>query len=204
MLGWLAGWIAHAISVLGYGGVALLMAAESACMPLPSEIIMPFAGYLVSVGRFGLLPVALAGAVGCNLGSAVAYAVGARGGRAFVLRYGRWLLLDAKDLSRAEWFFRNFGAPTVLVARLLPVVRTFIALPAGTARMKLLPFHALTFVGSFAWCLALAWIGDELGRRWNSDPRLAAAFHAADKVMLVLLVLAVAWFVWHRLRRRAA
>jgi membrane protein DedA with SNARE-associated domain len=202
MIATLAGWITQAISAAGYGGVVLLMAVESACIPLPSEIIMPFAGYLVSVGRFSLVWVAVAGALGCNLGSAVAYAVGSWGGRAFILRYGRYVLLDPADLGRAERFFARFGTPAVLIGRLLPVVRTFIALPAGMARMRLLPFHALTFAGSFVWCLALAFVGDTLGRRWNSDPEFPRILHALDAVIAVAVVAAVAWFVWSRLRRR--
>ena len=201
MVAALASWITAAISAGGYGGVALLMAVESACVPLPSEIIMPFAGFLVSTGRFSLVWVAVAGALGCNAGSAVAYAVGASGGRAFILRYGRYVLLDPADLGRAERFFARFGTPAVLIGRLLPVVRTFIALPAGMARMRLLPFHALTFAGSFGWCLALASAGDALGTRWNSDPRLAAILHSLDKLIVVTGFLAVAWFLVARLRR---
>ncbi len=143
-----AAWIVAVISALGYAGVAGLMAVESACIPLPSEVIMPFAGYLASTGRFSLVLAATAGALGCNIGSTLAYAVGARGGRPLVERWGRYVLLSPADLDRAERFFRRFGAPAVLVGRLLPVVRTFIALPAGAARMPQLPFQLYTFVGS--------------------------------------------------------
>jgi membrane protein DedA with SNARE-associated domain len=198
----LASWIIAAISAGGYLGVAALMAIESACVPLPSEIIMPFAGYLASTGRFSLWGAALAGAIGCNVGSALAYFVGSRGGRPAIERFGRYVLLDVADLDRAERFFGRFGAPAVLVGRLLPVVRTFIALPAGMGRMKLLPFHALTFVGSFVWCYALALVGDELGAAWESDPRIAAVLHRFDALILVVLLAAAALFVWTRLRRR--
>lgn len=200
MLAALAAWITAIISAAGYTGVALLMALESACTPLPSEIIMPFAGYLVSSGRFSLWAVALAGAIGCNLGSAVAYAVGAWGGRRFVLRYGRYVLLTEGDLRRAEWFFARFGTPAILVGRLLPLIRTFIALPAGIARMPLLPFHVLTFVGSFLWCLALAYAGEVLGRRWDSDPRLAQVLHPLEGVVVAGSAVLLAWFVVSRLR----
>ena len=202
MVEWIAGWIIAAISAGGYGGVALLMAIESACIPLPSEIIMPFAGYLVSTGRFGLLPAAVAGAVGCNIGSTIAYYVGATGGRRFVERWGRWVLLETADLDRAERFFARFGTPAVLLARVLPVVRTFIAFPAGMARMRQLPFQVYTFVGSFVWCYALAYIGMQLGARWNNDPRLGGWLHRFDALIGVALVAAVAWFVWHRWRHR--
>ncbi len=148
VLGTLASWIITAISAAGYGGVLALMAIESACIPLPSEVIMPFAGYLASTGRFTLWAAALAGAVGCNVGSTIAYYVGAWGGRQAVERWGRFVLLEPADLDRAERFFHRFGGPAVFIARILPVVRTFIALPAGIARMRQLPFQIYTFVGS--------------------------------------------------------
>jgi membrane protein DedA with SNARE-associated domain len=200
----IAGFITGIIAAGGYGGVALLMAIESACIPLPSEIIMPFAGYLTTTGQLSLPLVAFAGAIGCNIGSAVAYWVGARGGRAFILRYGRWVLMSSADLDHAERFFARFGGFAVLIGRLLPVVRTFIALPAGMAHMPQIPFHLYTFFGSLAWCYALAWIGAKLGAKWDSDPRLGAVLHRFDFVIVGIIVLAVAWFVWHRLRTRPA
>jgi len=197
-----ASWIVGVISAAGYAGVAGLMAVESACIPLPSEVIMPFAGYLASTGRFSLVLAATAGAVGCNVGSTLAYAVGARGGRLLVERWGRTILLSPGDLDRAERFFRRFGGPAVLVGRLLPVVRTFIALPAGIARMPQLPFQLYTFVGSWPWCYALAYVGYLLGERWDSDPRLRAIMHRFDLAIAALLVLGFGWFVWRHLRGR--
>ncbi len=202
MIALLAAWITAVISAGGYGGVAVLMAVESACVPLPSEVIMPFAGYLVSAGRFSLWAVALAGAIGCNLGSTVAYWIGATGGRRFVDRFGGWVLLDHHDLDQAERFFARFGTPAVLIGRLLPVVRTFIALPAGMARMRQAPFQLYTFLGSFVWCYALAFVGEQLGRRWDSDPRLRAVMHQFDLVVVLAVLAAAGWFVWHKLRRR--
>lgn len=201
MITTLAAWITAAISAAGYGGVAALMAIESACIPLPSEVIMPFAGSLVASGRFSLWAVALAGAVGCNLGSTVAYYAGLWGGRRFVERWGRFVLLDRDDLDRAERFFHRFGSPAVLIARLLPVVRTFIALPAGMGRMRQMPFQVYTFVGSFIWCLALAWIGDQLGRHWNTDPRLRAVMHHFDLAVGAVILAVAIWLVWHKLRK---
>jgi len=197
-----ASWIVGVISAAGYAGVAGLMAVESACIPLPSEVIMPFAGYLASTGRFSLVLAATAGAVGCNVGSTLAYAVGARGGRLLVERWGRTILLSPGDLDRAERFFRRFGGPAVLVGRLLPVVRTFIAMPAGIARMPQLPFQLYTFVGSWPWCYALAYVGYLLGERWDSDPRLRAIMHRFDLAIAALLVLGFGWFVWRHLRGR--
>ncbi len=196
-----AGWIVAVIAAMGYGGVALLMAIESACIPLPSEIIMPFAGYLVSLGQMKLFWVATAGAIGCNLGSIPAYAVGAYGGRPFVARWGRYVLVSLDDLDRAERFFARFGSVTVLVGRLLPVVRSFIAFPAGVARMNLVRFHIYTFVGSWPFCYALALIGQKLGDAWRTDPRLEAAFHKLDVVIVAAVVAGAVWFVWHKLRR---
>ncbi len=200
----LAGLITATISAMGYPGIVLLMAIESACIPLPSEIIMPFAGYLVFTGRFDLVLVATAGAIGCNVGSTVAHAVGMYGGRPFVERWGAYVLISRRDLDVAERFFARYGSITVFVSRLLPVVRTFIALPAGMARMPQLRFQLYTFVGSWLWCYALAYVGFKLGERWDSDPRLRAILHGADAVILAALAAAVAWYVWwhwrHRLR----
>ena len=188
------------ISSGGYVGIAILMAIESACIPLPSEIIMPFAGYLVSTGRFDLYLAATAGAIGCNLGSIVAYEVGKRGGRPMAERWGRYVLIGPGELDAADRFFARWGSMAVLIGRLLPVIRSFIAFPAGVARMKLVPFHLYTFIGSWPFCFLLAWIGMTLGDKWHTDPRLKAAFHRLDAVIGVLLVLTVAFYVWHRVR----
>src|SRR5215467_1103964 len=144
--------IKSVIAYMGYGGIVLLMAIESACIPLPSEIIMPFAGYLVYRGELGLAGVAIAGALGCVVGSLAAYAVGARGGRPAIERWGRWVLVAPHELELADRWFERWGRSAVFFARLLPVVRTFIALPAGIARMEVWPFTWLTFAGSLPWC----------------------------------------------------
>jgi membrane protein DedA with SNARE-associated domain len=196
------------ISSTGYAGVGLLMAIESACIPLPSEIIMPFAGYLVSVGRFGagnpwlgLTLVATAGALGCNLGSLVGYWIGAIGGRPLVVRYGRYVLLNQHDLDRITHFFEKYGSITVLVTRLLPVVRTFIAFPAGIARMPQIRFHLYTFIGSWPWCFALAYVGKRLGDKWNTDPSFHEWFHRFHLAVELVLVAGIIWFVWSHWKR---
>jgi membrane protein DedA with SNARE-associated domain len=204
ILALLANFIIAVISATGYLGIALLMGIESACIPLPSEIIMPFSGYLVYSGRFQLLWVATAGAIGCNLGSAVAYWVGAHGGRPMVERFGRYILLSRHDLDRTTHFFSEYGSITVFLARLLPVVRTFIALPAGIARMSLLRFHIYTFLGSWPWCFALAYVGMRLGRSWDTDPRFKEIFHRFHLGVEVLLLAAVIWFVWSHWKQRVA
>jgi len=190
------------ISATGYFGVLVLMAIESACIPLPSEITMPFAGYLASTGEMTLWGVALAGAVGCNIGSTIAYWIGAKGGRPLAERWGRYMLLNTHDIDIAERFFARFGPATVFIGRLLPVVRTFIALPAGFAKMNMWKFQIYSFVGSLIWCLLLAYIGEQLGVQWDTNPALKAAFHNADIVIVAVVVIAVAWFVWSHLKRR--
>ncbi len=196
------------ISAMGYGGVVLLMAIESACIPLPSEIIMPFAGYLVYTGQFTLQGAAIAGALGCVAGSIPAYYLGKYGGRPVIERWGKYVLLSRKELDVADRLFHRHGHWVVFGARLLPVIRTFIAFPAGVARMPMGKFIFYTLLGSYPWCLGLAWVGAKLGEKWNTDPRLKAAFHQFDALIGVALLLAAAWFVWHRVgearRARAA
>lgn len=193
----LAGFIVATISTLGYGGIVLLMAIESACIPLPSEIIMPFSGYLVYTGEMTLWGIALAGAVGCVLGSLVAYYIGIVGGRPLVERYGKYVLISHRDLHLADRWFQRHGDITIFVGRLLPVIRTFIAFPAGVARMNLWRFNLYTFVGSFIWCYALGWIGMKLGEHWNT---LGTYFHQFDVAIAVVLGAGFAWYVWRHLK----
>jgi membrane protein DedA with SNARE-associated domain len=199
----LATFIIAVISWGGYLGIVILMAIESACIPLPSEIIMPFGGYLVSTGEMNLYWVATAGAIGCNIGSIPAYELGKRGGRAAILRWGKYVLLDTYDLELAERFFARFGSLAVLIARMLPIVRSFIAFPAGIARMPLGKFHIYTFIGSWPFCFGLAWIGMVLGNAWDSDPRVKEWFHRFDALIVAAGLVVVAWFVWTRWKRRA-
>jgi membrane protein DedA with SNARE-associated domain len=196
--GLLAGFIISVLQASGYLGVLGLMAIESACLPLPSEIILPFAGYLVSTGRLNLYLVATVGALGCNLGSAIAYAMGAYGGRPAVRRWGKYVLLTDDDLNKAEWFFQRFGGPAVFIGRMLPVIRTFIALPAGIAHMPVIRFHLYTFAGSWPWCFLLAWVGMKLGDKWGSNGNLHAVFHYFDYAVVVIAVVVVGRFVWSR------
>lgn len=188
----LAGFVIATISSLGYGGIVLLMAIESACIPLPSEIIMPFAGYLVFKGEMQLWAVALAGAVGCVLGSFVAYYAGAWGGRPFVEKYGKYMLVSHHDLAMADRWFQRHGDITIFVGRLLPVIRTFIAFPAGISRMVMSRFVIYTFVGSYIWCWGLAWVGLTLGQNWNT---LGVYFHRFDAVIGVILLMGLIWYV---------
>ena len=203
ILGVLAHFIIAVISATGYLGIALLMAIESACIPLPSEIIMPFSGYLVYSGRFQLVWVATAGAIGCNLGSARRVL----GGSAWRPPVGGalWQVCPAQPPrpDRTTHFFLKYGSITVFLARLLPVVRTFIALPAGIARMPLWRFHIYTFLGSWPWCFALAYVGMRLGQSWETDPRFKAVFHRFHLGVEVVLLAAIIWFVWSHWKHRS-
>lgn len=202
----LAAFTTWAISSMGYAGVAALMAIESACIPLPSEIIMPFAGYLVYRGQFTLHGAALAGALGCVAGSIPAYYLGLYGGRPLIERYGKYVLVSRRELDLADRLFARHGQWVVLAARLLPVIRTFIAFPAGVSRMAMTPFVLYTFAGSYPWCYGLAWVGMKLGEQWNTDPRLQAWFHRFDAAIGIALAAAAVAFVWHKVRgaRRSA
>jgi membrane protein DedA with SNARE-associated domain len=185
-----------------------LMAVQSACIPIPSEVIMPFAGAALAHGRMDLIVLATLASLASNLGSIPAYWVGAKGGRPMVERYGSWLLLSRRDLNLVDHFFARYGSITVLVGRMLPIVRTFIAFPAGVAKMNQARFHIYTFLGSWPWCYALAYFGMKLGDRWNSDPRFKEVFHRFHLGVEAALLVGFIWFVtshWkNRIRAEAA
>jgi len=202
ILALLVQFITHVIDVGGYGGVAALLAANSCGIPIPSELIMPFTGYLAYLGHFNLYLAVTAGAVGCNVGSAVAYWIGARGGRPLVMRYGKWVLMSARDLDRMSWFFSRYGSIAILVGRMLPVVQTFVAFPAGIARMPRLRFHIYTSVGSLIWYFCLGWAGMKLGERWHTDARFEQWFHRFHLAVELGLLALLMWFVWSHLSRR--
>ncbi len=180
----------------GYAGIVLLMAIESACIPLPSEVIMPFSGYLASQGIFNIWGAALAGSVGCLLGGWIAYAAGYYGGRPFVNKYGRYILLNPSDVDTAEKLFAKHGEIIAFTGRLLPVVRTFIALPAGMARMNFWKFSIYSFLGSFPFCFGLAYLGMKMGSHWNS---LRDYFHKADLLIGFVIIVGLVFWVRHHL-----
>jgi len=204
LIEFLSGIIVAVIAALGYWGVGLLMAIESACIPLPSEIIMPFAGYLVSRGEMNIWGVALAGAVGCVAGSLVAYWVGMYGGRPLIEKYGRYVLISRQDLELADRWFSRYGEAIIFTSRLLPAIRTFIAFPAGVARMNLTRFVVYTFAGSLPWCLGLAYIGQKLGEQWNKDERLKTLFHRFDFLIGIVALVAIIWWVRRHLKHLKA
>ena len=187
-----AAFIISVISTMGYGGIMLLMAIESACIPLPSEIIMPFAGYLVFKGEMTLWGIALAGAIGCVIGSIPAYYVGMFGGRPLAEKYGKYVLISKRDLDMADRWFEKHGDIIIFIARLLPAVRTFIAFPAGVARMNMTKFIAYTFVGSLIWCWVLGYAGMKFGQHWED---LKVYFHEFHYVIIAVGVIFVVWYV---------
>jgi membrane protein DedA with SNARE-associated domain len=205
----------YVMGTLSYGGIAILMAIESACIPLPSELIMPYAGalthpgvaadlsrlYGVDLPVFNLFAAAIAGALGCNLGSELAYWVGAKGGRPAILKYGRYLLVSKKEIELADRWFERRGEIIIFAARLLPVVRTFIAFPAGVARMNRTKFHVYTFAGSVPWCLMLAYVGQRLGLELRDEQSpLKHWMHRLDAVIGAIIIVTAAYFVWSRVK----
>ncbi|HMF86160.1 MAG TPA: DedA family protein [Nitrospiraceae bacterium] len=195
----ISGFVMSMISTFGYAGIFLTMAIESACIPLPSEIIMPFAGYLVTTGQFTMLGVTLAGAIGNVAGSIVAYYAGVWGGRPFVERYGPFMLVSRKDIERADRWFAKYGEAAVFFGRMLPIVRTFISLPAGIAGVNIYRFILFTFLGALPWCYLLAYVGVKMGEHWE---QLKDYFHQFDIVIGVGLALAIGYFVWSHWPRR--
>jgi membrane protein DedA with SNARE-associated domain len=193
--------VIHVINAGGYAGIAGLITLNSCGVPIPSEVIMSFSGYLAYMGRFNLLLAALAGTVGCNIGSAIAYWIGAKGGRPLVARYGRWVLMNQHDLDLMTGFFEKYGSIAILVGRMLPMVQTYVAFPAGIARMPRLRFHIFTTVGSFIWYFCLGWAGMKLGERWNTDPRLQEWFHRFHLAVELTIVVFVIWFLWAHIKR---
>jgi membrane protein DedA with SNARE-associated domain len=192
-------------SAIGWPGVVLLMAVESAGIPVPSEIIMPLAGwFLIEAKGHGVGYVflaALLGAFGNTIGSVVAYYIGAWGGRPLLERYGRYVLITRHDLDRADTFFQRRGGFAVFISRVLPLVRTFISFPAGIARMRIGAFIVLTFIGSFFWSLALALAGYDLGSHYD---RIRQAMRPFDYPIAAIVLLAIIWFVWQHLQRARA
>ncbi len=197
LLATVATWILHVISTLHYAGIMLLMAIESACIPLPSEVIMPFAGFLVSKGEMTLWGIALAGALGCVLGSIPAYYLGMLGGRPWAEKFGKYVLISKKDLDMADRWFASYGEIIIFIARLLPAVRTFIAFPAGVARMPMAKFISYTFVGSFIWCWVLGYVGMKAGEHWED---LKVYFHESHYVIAALGLIFVVWYVYRHFK----
>jgi membrane protein DedA with SNARE-associated domain len=194
-------WTVRVISASGYVGVAGLMAIESAAIPIPSEVVMPFAGSLVSSGRFTLLGLALAGAVGSLIGSLFMYTLGRIGGRPLVERYGRYIFISRHDLDKSDRFFGRFGAYASFIGRVLPVVRTYISIPAGVSRTPVVPFALTSFIGSFIWCYFLAYVGQQLGSHWEN---LHERFKYVPYVIALVILLLIANHIRTIIKQRRA
>lgn len=205
----------HLYGAVGYLGVAIAMAIESAMIPLPSELILPYAGFLVSDtsqleplshGAWSFWIVVIVATLGNTAGSLIGYAIGAWGGRPFLERWGRYLLIRPHEIEAAERFFARYGPATAFFSRLLPIVRTFISFPAGVARMPLRTFIAYSTAGAFLWSTALVYAGVQLGSRWAE---IRHALQPFDLAIAVVAVALIGLFVWWRLgrpgwRRRSA
>ena len=188
------------ISQYGYWGIILLMALESATLPVPSEIVMPFAGFLVwEQGVMSLPGVILAGTIGCTLGSIAAYAAGYYAGRPMILRYGKYVLLTERHLVQAERWFARYGSKATFIARLLPIIRTVISLPAGISKMRFKTFVLYSFAGSLPWTAMLAYVGFWLGPNWEE---IGSVFRGLDILVVVGAAALIIWYV-HAVRKRS-
>lgn len=195
-------WVMGVISDLGYPGIFLLMAAESALIPIPSEIIMPFSGFLVSEGRFSLLGITLAGAFGNLAGSWTAYALGFWGHervvRRIVRNYGKFILLTEEDFDSSLKLFAKYGQWIAAIARVLPAIRTVISLPAGIAKLPFWKFSALTFFGSLIWSFFLGYIGLILGENWQV---IRPYFRKFDILIVTITIILVGVYIYHKLHK---
>ena len=198
---WAIELIKQLIELGGYGGIFLLMALESMCFPIPSEIVLPFGGWLAFEGKMDWILVSLAGTAGCVAGSVVAYWAGMKGGRPFICRYGKYVFLNEGHLDSTERWFKKYGTTMIFLTRVLPIVRTFISLPAGMARMDFKKFIILTAVGSAIWCFALSYIGYALGTNWQT---IEVWFRQADILILVAFAALLAWWYMGRKKRLKA
>ncbi|MBC7330478.1 DedA family protein [bacterium] len=192
-----ARFITDTIDAMGYGGIFLLMGISSSGIPLPSEVILPFSGALAGKGRFSLLGIALFGAFGSLGGTFVLYLIGKNFGRAFFIRYGKYLFVSHREISLAESFFRKYGWLAVFLGQLLPLIRTYIAFPAGMGKLNLAVVAGTSFSGSFIWSFSLASIGFKLGENWQ---RIEPFFREFDYLVLATILLLLLFAIWLRLK----
>lgn len=187
----LSGYITQFISAIGYAGVFILMTLESAALPVPSEVVMPFAGYLAYQRVFNLYLVSILGALGCTAGSVLSYYIGYKGGRPFIEKYGKYLFIESRHMQLAETWFNKYGDRAVFFSRLLPVVRTFISLPAGIGKYDLRKLVTFSFIGSLPWCFVLAYVGFSLGPFWKN---IIGFFNGLDIVVIVSIIIIVLYY----------
>lgn len=192
--------LVYLITSFGYGGVFFTMVLQSTCIPLPSEVILPFAGYLVFLGKFSFWKITMLATLANVVGGLIAYYLGKYAGRPFFLKYGRYIFISEYKLKKTEYFFNRYGEITVFVGRMLPVVRTFISLPAGIARMNVIKMSVYTFLGSLPWCTLLIWYGYKLGENWT---RLKALFHHFHLILgLMVFIIFCAILIYFLINKR--
>jgi membrane protein DedA with SNARE-associated domain len=197
-------WIKTVLADYGLLAIFVTMALESACIPIPSEIVVPFGGFMAAQGEFPLWAVVVVATLANLVGSGIAYALGRYGGRAFFLRYGRYVFVSAHHLDKAEEWFDRRGEITVFLTRMMPGVRTFISVPAGIARMDLGRFFLYSFLGALPWNLALALLGYAFGENWDRLQALFGEFNRVFYVLLALFFVAVGAWWWRKSRRARA
>lgn len=188
-------------NAVGWAGVVIAMAIESACIPLPSEVTMPLAGWMLVQARglsiWHTVWAGVWGGVGCTIGSVITYWIGALGGRPFLEKYGKYVLISQHDIKMADRWFARWGEATAFFSRLLPIVRTFISLPAGVARMNFARFTVLSFIGSFIWCIALGAAGYVFGEHWE---KVRAAMRPFDIPIAIVLLILFGWYVYRHVK----
>lgn len=191
LLDFLSRIIIYLIAGFGYGGVFLAMVLESACIPLPSEVILPFAGFLLFQGKFTFWKITLVSALGNVIGGLLAFFAGKYGGRPFIVKYGKYFFINEYKLRKTEDFFAKYGELTVFLGRMLPIIRTFISLPAGIAGMNAVKMSVYTFIGSLPWCALLIWAGKELGENWQSMEIIFRHFHILLAILIAVIIIVV-------------
>jgi membrane protein DedA with SNARE-associated domain len=189
--------IINHLSSLGHLGIFILMSLESACIPIPSEITLPLAGYMVSVHKATLLSMTIVSTLGCLFGSLVAYVVGYFGGRPFIVKYGKYILISEKDLIKADNFFEKRGQATIFISRMLPVIRTFISFPAGVSRMNVVKFTILSVLGSLPWCFLFIFLGKKFGENYSNVENY---FKNLNNIVLVVVIAIIVSFVLWKVR----
>ena len=194
----LINWIEAVINQMGPWGIAILMAIESCNIPLPSEAILPFAGYLVTKGVFSIHTAAFFGALGCVLGSIPSYYLGYFGGRKFIEKYGKYFLISHHDLKVADKWVEKYGDWSFFICRMLPVIRTFISLPAGILKAKKRTFFIFTFVGSLVWSYFLVWVGVKLGENTEA---LKHIWHKFDALIIIICLILGGIYIWHHVKK---
>lgn len=197
IISYVSEWALEVIERTGYSGIFVLSALESAAIPIPSEVVIPFSGFLVMAGKFSLWGVVWVATLANLAGSILLFLIGRSGGRWVVEKYGKYFLIHKKDLDKADAWFGKHGVKAVFFSRMLPIVRTFISLPAGIAKMNILKFSVFTFLGALPWNLVLVFIGYKAGENWNL---LHGYFRKADIFVVLLILALVIWYAMKHIK----